>query len=346
VKVFSLILLICSIALSEDFESLRKEYSSLRNADSGVLKVKERKDLASRLLSLETDKENERVLALTYAAVLFAEISTKEKKELNQRKARDTLQKLELEFPNHELLDDAYFAVAVLLPEREIIFERILRDFPDSDTALKIKAQSSYATAGDLKPVIIDPGHGGEDLGAIGSSGVYEKDIVLDIAERVTKIIPATLTRNSDVFIPLEKRMELARNSELFISIHTNSHQNNKLNGIEVFYFGSTKDATVNALAARENSSDLADLLGSPDERSKKLAETINRKLKKLDWKNRGVKEGPFFILSGLTMPAILLELGFLSNQDDEEKLLNEEERQRLANSIAEGIREFLSEDK
>lgn len=345
-KVFSLILLISSIALSEDFESLRKEYSSLRNADSGVHKVSEREELASKLLSLETEKETEKILALTYAAVLYAEISTKDKKDLNQRKARDTLQKLELNFPNNDLIDDAYFAVAVLLPEREIILERILRDFPDSDSALKIKARSSKTIAEDLKPVVIDPGHGGEDLGAIGSSGAFEKDIVLDIAERVTKIIPATLTRNSDVFIPLERRMELARNAELFVSIHTNSHQNNKLNGIEVFYFGSTKDATVNALAARENASDLADLLGSPDERSKKLAETINRKLKKLDWNNRGVKEGPFFILSGLTMPAALVELGFLSNQDDEEKLLSEEERQRLANSIAEGIREFLSEDK
>lgn len=344
-RIFNLIFFLLTLtALAEDFDSLRKKYSSLRNADSKISKISERLDLANELLNISSDKETEKVLALTYAAVLFAEVSTKENSELNQRKARDTLQKLEIEFPNHELLDDAYFAVAVLLPEKEIIYERILKDFPDSDSALKIRAKSKIEDK-VLRSIVIDPGHGGEDLGAVGSSGVFEKDLVLDIAERIARIIPVTLTRETDIFIPIEKRSELAKDAEIFVSLHVNSNENSSLSGIEVYYFGATRDASINSLANRENASDLADLLGDPDEQSKKLAGILQDELSKIGWKSRGVKQGPFFILSGLTMPAVLVELGFLSNLSDEEKLLDDKEREKIAATIASGIKRYLNEN-
>ncbi|GEM_PF-4089578 len=343
-RVFSLLIFLTLNVFANDFDSLRKRYSSLRNADSGISKIDERLELANELLESTPLDETERVLALTYAAVLYAEASTKEYELTNQRKARDTLQKLELEFPNHELLDDAYFAVAVLLPEKDLIFERILRDFPESDSAIKIKADLKIA-AQPMSSIVIDPGHGGEDLGAIGSSGAFEKDIVLDIAERISKHIPATLTRTSDVFIPIETRLELAKNAEVFLSLHTNSHKDPSFTGVEVFYFGSTKDATVNALAAKEKASDLSDILGEPDKKSKRFAKLITEELSALGWKNRGAKPGPFFILSGLSFPATLVEVGFLSNPDDEERLLDDKEREKLAFAISNGIKRFLDEN-
>lgn len=341
---YFIILLLTLNALADDFESLRKRYSSLRNADSRISKIDERLELASELLESTPLEITEKVLALTYAAVLYAEVSTKQDALINQRRARDTLQKLEIEFPNHELLDDAYFAVAVLLPEKDLIFERILKDFPDSDSAIKIKADSNPIDQ-PINSIVIDPGHGGEDLGAIGSSGVFEKDIVLDIATRISKIIPATLTRTSDIFLPIEARLELAKNAEVFLSLHTNSHNDPSFTGAEVFYFGSTKDATVNALAAKEKASDLIDLLGEPDKESKRLAKLITEELNTLGWKNRGTKPGPFFILSGLSIPAALVEIGFLSNPNDEETLLDDKQREKVALAISSGIKRFLNEN-
>jgi N-acetylmuramoyl-L-alanine amidase len=211
--------------------------------------------------------------------------------------------------------------------------------------------------------VVIDAGHGGHDTGTIGAKGLEEKDLVLDVALRLGKLIEKRLgadviyTRSDDTFIPLEQRTKIANNekADLFISIHANSSPAPSATGVETFYFNFTNDQHSLDLATRENASsassifELNDLLhkavlNAKVEESREFAQKVQTSLHSMSVKmntsshNRGVKKAPFVVLIGATMPSILAEIGFVSNPHDERLLRRQDQRQKIAESLYKGV--------
>jgi len=230
--------------------------------------------------------------------------------------------------------------------------------------------QSTLTRALGLKigRIVIDPGHGGHDTGTIGPTGLMEKDLCLDVALRLGKIIQQRLpgadivyTRSDDTFIPLEERTNVANQAkaDLFISIHANSSQDHAARGVETYYLNLKGSAEAMEVAARENASseqgvhDLEDLVkkiarNEKIDESKEFAEDIQDSLAKRmlkvgkTVKNRGVRKAPFVVLIGADMPSILTEISFLSNPADEQLLKKPEYRQRVAEGLYQGVASYL----
>jgi N-acetylmuramoyl-L-alanine amidase len=216
--------------------------------------------------------------------------------------------------------------------------------------------------------LVIDPGHGGHDTGTIGPTGLMEKDLCLDVALRLGKIIAQRLpgadivyTRSDDTFIPLEDRTNIANQAkaDLFISIHANSSHNQAARGIETYYLNLKGSPEAMEVAARENASsqegvhDLEDLVkkiarNEKIDESREFAEDIQDSLSKRIQKSariardRGVRKAPFVVLIGADMPSILTEISFLSNPSDEKLLKKPEYRQRIAEGLFQGIVSYL----
>ena len=215
--------------------------------------------------------------------------------------------------------------------------------------------------------IVIDPGHGGHDTGTIGPTGFMEKDVVLDISRRLGKLLEEQLsaeviyTREDDTFVPLENRIALAneKQADLFLSVHANSSRNKGVRGVETFYLNFSSDPEVLELAARENAlsqkglHELQDLVKqiSTNEKiaeSKELAgevqKVLHTELRKsgAEVRNRGVKQAPFVVLVGGTMPSILVEVAFLSNAEDEKLLKSPQGRQGAAEALFSGVSKYL----
>jgi len=211
--------------------------------------------------------------------------------------------------------------------------------------------------------VVIDPGHGGTDPGAIGYKGLQEKDVVLRIAKKLESKLQAKghyrviLTRSTDVFIPLKQRTAIANNhkADLFVSIHANASLNRERSGIETYFLNFTSDEEALNVAARENAAtrkDLDDLqiilndllLTSKINDSGMLAGSIQDSLcKGLNdryprIKNLGVKGGPFYVLVYATMPSVLVEVSFITHKVEGEKLRDDTYLEIIASSIFEGL--------
>lgn len=214
-----------------------------------------------------------------------------------------------------------------------------------------------------IKRVVLDPGHGGKDPGAIGIGGLREKDVVLTVAQKVaTKIrtqlgIEVVLTRNSDIFIPLEERTAIAntKNGDLFISIHANAAPRVKAQGIETYYLDFAGNEEARGIAALENASssrqisDLQNILSKLMQNSKKdesarLAGTMqNTMISGLcrlypQVNNHGVKTAPFIVLIGAQMPSILIEVAFLTNPLEAQRLQDDKYLEDLADHITKGV--------
>jgi N-acetylmuramoyl-L-alanine amidase len=216
--------------------------------------------------------------------------------------------------------------------------------------------------------IVIDAGHGGHDTGTIGPTGLMEKDLCLDVALRLGKIIQQKLpgadvvfTRSDDTFIPLEERTNIANQAkaDLFISIHANSSQDHAARGIETYYLNLRGTPDSMEVAARENATsqqgihDLQDVVRQiarteKIDESKEFAEDVQNSLStKLQKsaktvKNRGVRKAPFVVLIGADMPSILTEISFLSNPADEQLLKKPEQRQHVAEGIFSGVSSYL----
>jgi N-acetylmuramoyl-L-alanine amidase len=216
--------------------------------------------------------------------------------------------------------------------------------------------------------IVIDAGHGGHDTGTIGPTGLMEKDLCLDVALRLGKIIQQRLpgadvvyTRSDDTFIPLEERTHIANEAkaDLFISIHANSSHDHDARGIETYYLNLKGSAEAMEVAARENATasesvhDLEDLVkriarSEKIDESKEFASDIQESLAKRIQKNykpvkdRGVRKAPFVVLIGADMPSVLTEISFLSNPADEQLLKKPEHRQRVAEGIYQGVASYL----
>ena len=215
--------------------------------------------------------------------------------------------------------------------------------------------------------IVLDPGHGGHDTGTIGPTGFMEKDLALDVARRLGKLLEEKLgaevvfTREDDTFVPLENRIAVAneQQADLFLSIHANSSRNRRVRGIETFYLNVTNDPEALELAARENALAQASVHELQDivrkiTRNEKLAESrelareIQRSLygqmRKLsrETNDRGVKQAPFVVLIGASMPSVLAEISFLSNRDDEELLKSPQGRQAVAEALLAGMTTYM----
>jgi N-acetylmuramoyl-L-alanine amidase len=214
--------------------------------------------------------------------------------------------------------------------------------------------------------IVVDAGHGGHDTGTIGPNGLMEKDLVLDVALRLGKLLEQKLgaevvyTRHDDTFIPLETRTAIANQNQadLFISIHANSSHDPSARGVETYYLNFTHSADALEVAARENAvsetsvHDLQDLvkkiaLKEKIEESREFAANVEKSLyageasKNPGIKDRGVKKAPFIVLIGANMPSILAEISFVSNPTDERKLRTPEYRQRIAESLYRGVARY-----
>jgi N-acetylmuramoyl-L-alanine amidase len=216
--------------------------------------------------------------------------------------------------------------------------------------------------------IVIDPGHGGHDTGTIGSTGLMEKDLCLDVALRLGKLIARNLpsaeiiyTRQDDRYVGLEHRTLVANEAkaDLFISIHANSSDDTKVSGIETYYLNFNASAPAMEVAARENAAaqssvhDLQDLVtkiarNEKVEESRDLASDIQESLASSmqignrPERNRGVRKAPFVVLVGADMPSVLAEISFISNPADEQWLKKPENRQRSAEGLYRGIEKYL----
>jgi N-acetylmuramoyl-L-alanine amidase len=224
-----------------------------------------------------------------------------------------------------------------------------------------------------VRTIVIDPGHGGHDSGAVGPSGLKEKDVNLAIAKELKRKIEqdgknfgvtrVVLTRSDDRFIPLEERTGIARRekADLFVSIHCNAAKNNHAYGIETYILSFTKDPEALAVAARENSttrkslSDLEDivkkyLLSSKIDESSRLAthvqsSVINRVSQRYNLvNNKGVKKAPFIVLIGADIPSILVETSFITNPREEKRLKDDNYISNIVDGIFSGIKKYSNE--
>jgi N-acetylmuramoyl-L-alanine amidase len=230
--------------------------------------------------------------------------------------------------------------------------------------------QSTLTRALGLKinRIVIDAGHGGHDTGTIGPTGLMEKDLCLDVALRLGKLIEQKLpgadvvyTRSDDTFIPLEERTHIANEAkaDLFISIHANSSPDHAARGVETYYLNLKGSPEAMEVAARENAvsdegiHDLEDLVKKiarteKIDESKEFAEDVQDSLSKRMQRtakvvrNRGVRKAPFVVLIGADMPSILTEISFLSNPADEQLLKKPDHRQRIAEGVFQGVSDYL----
>jgi N-acetylmuramoyl-L-alanine amidase len=214
-----------------------------------------------------------------------------------------------------------------------------------------------------LGRVVLDPGHGGHDEGTRGPTGLTEKEVVLDIAQRLGALLEQRLntevvyTRQDDTFIPLEERTAIANEhkADLFLSIHANSSPIKGVSGVESYYLNLTTSKTALDVAARENATaqssifDLQQVLQKiavkdKIDESREFATRIQTSLFAVSAKsnpaakNRGVKRAPFVVLIGASMPSVLAEIGFLTNASDETLLRNPAHRQKIAEALFKGI--------
>lgn len=288
-----------------------------------------------------------------------------------------------LSFDNYKIftLPDPFRIVIDIAGSAGKIPETPVLALPTADpiAALVAAAPPEAAAPPSLPPapllpsrrIVIDAGHGGKDPGAIGPSGLMEKDIVLSMALLLAEEVKSklgwevVLTRNDDTFIPLEERTAIANKvgADLFVSLHVNASANAAARGIETYYLNFSKNEKAAAVAARENGttlravSDLEQILfdlmaHSKIQESSRLASDIQHALvtrigKEFgEVKNLGVKQGPFYVLLGANMPSILIEAAFLSNPAEETRLATRQYQKEATRAIIDGLRAYVGNSK
>jgi N-acetylmuramoyl-L-alanine amidase len=228
------------------------------------------------------------------------------------------------------------------------------------------KASLPASSPGAIRKIVIDPGHGGKDPGAIGAGGIMEKDLVLNIAKKLAvKLknelgIQVVLTRKDDRFVPLEDRtyMANAEDADLFISLHMNASPNAEARGIETYYLDNTTDEAAMRLAARENASarksvsDLQFILSDMTQNMKledsvtlayRLQQSAVGGMSKAigDVRDLGVKKALFYVLVGARMPSVLVEMFFVTHRLEGAAMSREAGQDAMVNSLFEGIRKY-----
>jgi N-acetylmuramoyl-L-alanine amidase len=242
-----------------------------------------------------------------------------------------------------------------------------IEDVPESDIPLSTPRPIDRAAIPlSIKTVVIDAGHGGEP-GTTAESGITEKEITLDLALRLRRLLKnapfkVLLTRETDRAMSLEKRVSFANENkaDLFLSIHANWMEPHSIRALETYYVGPTDDPAALKLVSRENRDSgysLSDYkriiekiyVDARRDESRALAKTMQAQLFRAlkpsnpSLENRGIKTAPFVVLIGTQMPAILMEVACLSNEDEAELLTKENYRENIAEALARGIRAYAN---
>ena len=262
----------------------------------------------------------------------------------------------------------AYYKVWHLPDPFRLIIDVYPKDVPDLPPPPKLKTSIIRQLGLGIQRVVIDPGHGGKDPGCIGNQyKLQEKKVVLDVSLRLKALLESlglevVMTRETDIYLPPETRTVIAnqKQADIFISVHANASRNSKLSGVETFYLNLSQDPTVVETAARENATTTKNI-GQMRETIKKilqntkipesleLAQTIQKNLvhtlsqKYSAVRDLGVKGGPFWVLIGAEVPSVLVEISFLSNSEEEEKLRDPQYLERIALGIYQGIIAYKS---
>ena len=232
--------------------------------------------------------------------------------------------------------------------------------------------RDSRQAVAPLRVLVLDAGHGGHDSGAVGPGGLQEKELVLDVTRRVSRLleerlgVKVLLSRDSDQFVALRDRTSFANKErgDLFVSIHANAHREVAHQGVETYFLSSeATDSAARQVAALENSvvqlektlatgrggrletvkAILWDLAQSEFQlESSRLAEVVQDSMtKSLRIPNRGVKQAGFYVLGGAAMPAVLIEIGFVTNPKEEKRLRDARYRDEIARAIYAGLAEY-----
>ncbi len=246
---------------------------------------------------------------------------------------------------------------------------RLIVDVKGKEKKTPPRQQAEHARPPPQYRIMIDPGHGGRDPGAIGVGGLKEKTVVLAISKRLGKKLVSRLpvqvfyTRETDVFIPLPERTAQANamKADLFISIHANASENPRLQGVETYYLNNTNDRATIRLANLENGlaapgselsfilSDLYHTVNEPE--SIALARTLQDSMmtqiakRHAKVRNLGVKKGPFYVLVGAHMPCVLAEVSFLTHSVQGKLLRSSAYRETIAEGLFQGIAHFIKEE-
>jgi len=385
-------------AETAQLSTMRQSFLRLRNIDSHIT----RRDEWDKLLASYDRYLAKEKLNLSSAVVLFdlgvayqlyaeAEIS----RPTSLARSVSYFDRFATDFPQHELADDALLRAGDLLlrgsndrDQARARYSQLLSNFPESESrviaqrrlqelegAPEVRAGAAVNKGqrrgtDDRRVVVIDPGHGGEDYGAVGKGGILEKDLTLSVALELERILLAALpievvlTRRSDTFVPLLERTEIANShqADVFLSLHSNASEKSRHSGFEVFYLDNTGDQSTKRLAERENKSlhlhsesdmdlsfILSDLIqGAKIVESQKLARLIyDSSLSHLKQnypavRGLGVKRAPFYVLMGAHMPCVLVEMFFVDHPVDSRKLASPAFRNELAYGIALGVSKFL----
>ena len=254
-------------------------------------------------------------------------------------------------------------SISISLDTNQINLERII-EIPKKTVKVDLKSEKEKW---EFKTIVIDAGHGGKDPGAVGYRGTKEKDIALDVAKRLEKKISknmdvkVVMTRDEDVFLRLSERAKIANenNGSLFISIHTNAAEDRRASGFETFLIGLNKNEYAAKVAARENA--VLELEGKTGQEltgedliqatiaqaafassSETFADMVQKEIKKrVQSRDRGVKQAGFVVLARASMPNVLVELGFISNPAEEKKLRSPQYRDQLATAIYRAVQQY-----
>ncbi len=247
---------------------------------------------------------------------------------------------------------------------------RLILDLQGTRTAAGISAPEATPERSAKTVVVIDPGHGGAETGAVGPDGLLEKDVALDLARRLKNALQrdptfsVVLTRDEDRLVPLDDRTAIANHNraDLFVSIHLNASRRKDAFGAETYFLSAkATDDEARNLAGLENAAALGDGASAQELKdrgldlvlwdlaqnqylaeSSALAEEVQREMNALTGtRDRGVRQAPFRVLMGATMPAILVEVGFITNRDEENRLEDSAYRDRIVEALVRAVRRF-----
>ncbi len=248
-------------------------------------------------------------------------------------------------FPGAAEAERAKLAMAIVVP-------------PPTHEDLQLKARVPKMR------IVVDAGHGGWDLGTVGRHGLLEKDVVLEIAQRLAKLLESRLgsevilTRNDDNYIPLDERAGVANQAQadLFVSVHANYSDLPSARGVETYYTNFFSSPSAKEIETRDNSpkSPVAAALSPADlhdriEQSRRLAASVQRSLygtlstENPGLRDRGVKEASYVVLTETSMPGILAEVSFVSSPADEQKLRSDGYREQIAEALYRGIARYAA---
>ena len=280
-----------------------------------------------------------------------------------------------VDIQKHFVLDNPFRVVFDLVksanptPKKETISEGTGKFGEEEKKETPSVADRPQTKSRPIDTICVDPGHGGEDLGAMGKSKLAEKDITLAVSQKLRKLVQSKLglrvimTREKDAEVSLNTRASIANNqqAQMFVSIHVNSSFRKSAFGSETYFVSlNATDQEALELARKENQSkenigesiqndELKMILWNMAQteyvrESSRLAESVQYELNELlGTRNRGVKQAPFRVLMRAAMPAVLVEVAFISNSGEEKKLLDENFQDRVASAIFNGLSKFIS---